>query len=658
MNRQHDFDSKALICLSICLLLLTLGVYYQVRHHDFVGFDDNLYVYENSNVRQGLTKAGIRWAFTTFHAYNWHPVTWLSHMLDVQLFGLDAGRHHLSSLFLHAANGLLLLFIFTNMTGCLWRSALVAALFALHPLHVESVAWIAERKDALSTFFGLLAVASYGHYTRQPTVKKYLGVVFFFVLGLMAKPMLVTLPFVLLLLDFWPMGRLSAATSGGFGKAIRGGTALMREKAPLFFIAALSILVTLVAQKSGGALKPLDALSLGERIGNALVSYIAYSGKMVWPIKLAVFYPHAGMPPSWKIAGAGLLLIGMTVLAIRWIEKRPYVAVGWFWYLGTLIPVIGIVQVGNQAMADRYTYIPLIGLYIIAAWGLGEWVQKRRRLMFWLVAATVICLTAFAVATWKQAGHWKNTTTLFRHALAVTSGNHLAHYNLGIALDKQGRLDQAAVEFEHVLRLRPDDYRAHTSLGAIFAKQGHPDKAARHFSAALRIQPDFAPAHFNLGNSLAAQGEFGRAIEHYRRALSSDPEAFETHVSLGAALLLAGNAGAAIGHYQKALEITPGSIKGMAGLALAYYQEKEYEKSLALYQKIDVIAPGRPEVSYNMACIYALLHRTAAAIRRLQQAIDSGYDNWGLIQTDPDLENIRGSEAYRMLQELYLKKKS
>ena len=374
-----------LTCLFI--IMVTLSVYWQVQNFDFLNFDDDMYVTDNHHVQEGLTLKSIIWAFTTIHASNWHPLTWLSHMLDCQLYGINAGWHHLTNLLFHIANTLLLFFVFQKMTGCFWQSVFVATLFALHPLHVESVAWISERKDVLSTFFWMLTMWSYTRYVERLEVNRYLLVILFFTLGLMSKPMLVTLPFVLLLLDFYPLYRFRFQKSDTSANPKQRSNILLLvlEKIPLLVLTAVSSAVTLYAQKHGEAIMSLDAISLKIRISNAVVSYIKYIGKMIYPSNLAVMYPFQGILPWWKITGACLILVSMSLLAIRIIKQSSYFAVGWLWYIGTLVPVIGLVQVGNQSMADRYTYVPLIGLFIIITWGVSELMVQWRYRKIWLL---------------------------------------------------------------------------------------------------------------------------------------------------------------------------------------------------------------------------------------------------------------------------------
>jgi len=484
-------------------------------------------------------------------------LTWLSHMLDCQLFGLKPGRHHLVNLFFHVTNTLLLFLILHRMTKGLWQSAFVAGLFALHPLHVESVAWVAERKDVLSTLFWMLTIGAYVHYEERPGYKRYLFVLVFFLLGLMSKPMLVTLPFVLLLLDYWPLKRLNLAKSGARidvattqpasrakkkQKSLQQakkdtvqtkGTVesravwqeirvLLKEKIPFFVVTILFCFVTVYAQHR--VVKPMELYPLASRIANALISYVSYIGKMLWPVELSVFYPYVGFALlSWQAVSAVLVLAGTTYMTIRTARRFPYLIVGWLWYLGTLAPVIGLVQVGLQSMADRYTYVPLIGIFIMIAWGVPDLLNRwrYRRIALAIVAAGI--LLALIVITYVQIGFWRNNIALYEHAIRVTSENSWAQNNLGYALALQGKREEAIVRFQKAISINnPAD--AHYNLGIMLASQGKLDEAINQFRESISISPGYAKAHNNLGNALLYQGKIDEAIASYREALRLNPD--------------------------------------------------------------------------------------------------------------------------------------
>ena len=547
------------LVLIICIILsiITVAVFWQVGSHEFISFDDNDYVTENRHVQDGITLKGIVWAFAEPHAHNWHPLTWLSHMLDCQLFGLKPGRHHLVNLFFHIANTLLLFLILRRMTNAIWQSAFVAGLFALHPLHVESVAWVAERKDVLSTLFWMLTMGAYVYYVERPGYKRYLFILAFFLLGLMSKPMLVTLPFVLLLLDYWPLKRLNLVKSGARivvatpqpasrakkkkksrqqpgkdtvqSKSTVESRALwpeirplLKEKIPFFIVTILFCFVTFYAQHR--VVKPMELYPLGCRIANALISYVSYIGKMLWPVKLSIFYPYVGFALlSWQTVSAMLILMVIAYLTIRAARRFPYLIVGWLWYLGTLIPVIGLVQVGLQSMADRYTYVPLIGVFIMIAWGVPELLNRWRYGRFAIASAAVGILLALIVLTYVQIGFWRNNIILYEHAIKVTSENAWAQNNLGYALSLQGKTREAIAHFQKAISINnPAD--AHYNLGIMLASQGKLDEAIYQFRESIRISPDYAKAHNNLGSALLNQGRLDEAVASYREALRLNPD--------------------------------------------------------------------------------------------------------------------------------------
>jgi tetratricopeptide (TPR) repeat protein len=524
-------------------------------------------------------------------------VTWLSHMLDCQLFGLSPGGHHLTNVALHLANSLLLFLWLLYLTDSLGCSFMVAALFALHPMHVESVAWVSERKDVLSTFFWLLTMWAYVWYVRRPGLGRYLSILVCFILGLMAKPMLVTLPFVLLLLDYWPLARLSLPGRGPAAAAAAPGPGvslkrLVWEKAPLFALAGLFCLVTIYAQKTVGAFWSLKTLPFTTRLANALMAYVSYIGKMFWPAHLAVAYPYpAHNPPLTPVLAAALLLASLTFLALRQARRHPYLLVGWLWYLGTLVPVIGLVQVGRQAMADRYTYVPYIGLFIAVVWGIAELASRWRASRFLLPVGTSAVLTALAVCAWVQVGYWRNSISLYEHTLKVTGNNALVHVNLGVALAEQGKLNQAIDQYNAALRLKPDFVEAHFNLGAALAAQGKLDQAIAQYTAALRLKPTLAEAHIALGGALAAQDKLDQAAAQYTAALRLKPDLAVTHNNLGIILADQGKLAEAIAQFQKAIQIKPDFSQAYLNLGLAYMNRGEAAKANRIYRKALKIIP-------------------------------------------------------------------
>lgn len=552
------------IFLSLLLAAVTLAIYWQVGGHEFVNYDDPRYITDHRMVQGGLTWKGVRGAFTTFYAGNWHPLTWMSHMLDVELYGLDPAGHHFTNLGLHILNTLLLFWVLASMTGAIWPSAFVAALFAVHPLHVESVAWAAERKDVLSTFFWMLAMGAYLRYARGPSLQKYLTILAAFAFGLMAKPMVVTLPFVLLLLDYWPLGRFRFADSGEASSRFSPAplSRLLQEKIPLFALAAAGSAVTYLAQQKGGAVGSLEHFPLWVRVQNALVAYAGYLEKMVWPQKLAVFYPHPGETlPVWQAAASGLFLTAVTFWVIRWARHLPCLPVGWFWYLGTLVPVIGLVQVGTQAMADRYTYVPLIGLFVMLAGGVLELAKGWRYRRFWLTLASGGVVMALTAAAWFQAGTWKNSIALFEHTVNVTQNNYVAHTNLGEALFREGKTDEAATHFSKAIEIKADYDKAHVNLGVVMAMRGRMEEAVDHFSRALKANGENEEAHYNYARAMALQGRFEEAVLHYRETLRIRPDYASAHYNLGGLLSSLGRREEAIGHFRAALRIKPDHAK-------------------------------------------------------------------------------------------------
>ena len=613
----------------LALVVASLSLYGRVWRFDFVNFDDPQYVRDNPHVRQGLTARSVAWAFTSGDEANWFPVTRLSYLLEGQLFGNTSAPPHAVNAMLHAAAALLLFAFLRRATGSRWPSAFVAAVFALHPLHVESVAWVAERKDVLSACFWFLALWLYARYAEQPNAARYLGVAAAFALGLMAKPMIVTLPFVLLLLDAWPLGRWRTRSWG----------ALMWEKAPLFALSAASAVVTFVVQRRGGAVDSLDSFPVGLRLENALVSYVMYIAQTLWPSRLAAVYLRPVSLPFWQPALAGLAIAGVTVLALNRRREYPYVAVGWFWYLGTLLPVIGLVQVGSQARADRYMYVPMVGLAIMAAWGAAD-MAKRWPAMRPMVAtlAGAACAAMMAV-TWIQIGYWRNSVSLWEHAIAVTSDNSMAHYNLALAFSElPGRRQDAIEQFEATVAEKPDYAPAHNKLGnalaetrerlpdaideyrtALHLKPDYTDaynnlgvalektaggtaEAVSAYQAALRLDPNFAEAHNNLGDALTKLGRLPEAIEQFETALRINPEYASAHNNLGIALAgMPGRLDDAIAHFQLALRYKPNYAMAHMNLGVALARNPgRLADAIAEYQAAERLEPNSPLLHNNL----------------------------------------------------------
>jgi tetratricopeptide (TPR) repeat protein len=621
--------------VSVILLIAIIVSYWQVTHFNFVCYDDNTYVTNNSNIQQGITPKTIKWAFTTFYDANYHPLTWLSHMLDFKLYGSNAAGHHWTNVEFHIANTLLLFFILFKMTGALWQSAFAAALFALHPLHVESVAWVAERKDVLSTFFGFLTMGAYYRYVKKTDAKNYLWVIVLLSLGLMAKPMLVTLPFVLLLMDFWPLKRfhfkndsiIPSDTKNRFG--IKTNYRLILEKIPLCVPVAISCALTFLAQKDAGAVQALRQLPVKDRITNALVSYIDYVLKMFWPSKLAVFYPHPGNTlPDWKVYGAALLLAGSCFAAYRAAKKYPYIVVGLFWYLVTLVPVIGLVQVGEQAMADRYTYIPLIGLFIIVAWGGSELFKKWRYQKVFLGVISVVVLSALTICTSYQLRYWKNAVTLFEHAIKVTKNNYLgqnnlgaayapvnidiaiSHYkealkiqpncslvlfNLGTAFSDKKEYNEAYLYLTKSIKFNPKRTEARMNLANVASIQGKFDEAVSQYNKILEIHPDNANAHYNLAHVMTAQGKLDEAVSQYEEALRINPRYSNAHYYLGNILLNEGKTKEAFMHFTEVIRINPDDARAFNKLGLILLNQGKYKHARVFFSKALQLDPGFSE---------------------------------------------------------------
>jgi protein O-mannosyl-transferase len=545
-NMITAISKQKKILFIVFLLTGVFAVFWQSTGHEFIIFDDNLYVTENLHVKAGVTYRNVLWAFTTMEASNWHPMTWLSHMLDCQIYGLNPKGHHLTNILFHIANTLLLWYLLFSATRNYWQSLFVAALFALHPLHVESVAWVAERKDMLSTFFMFGTLILYTKYTTNSRPLLYMLTLLAYVLGLMSKPMLVTIPFVMLIWDFWPLGRLRLrtrlegdSTHGLPDEALTSSLLhLIFEKLPFFAFSLLSSLVTYYAQVQGGAVAGTRAVPLTFRLVNALVSYIQYIVNMFWPHNLAVIYPLPSTLTLVQAAISGLILVGITLGVYRLGRMNPFLLMGWLWYLGTLVPVIGLVQVGRQAMADRYTYISLIGLFIMVSWGAPVLTRKWPYRRTVITAVALLALAGLTICTWAQLRYWKNDATLFTHAIQVVEDNYLAHMYLGVAFFQRGDNETAIKHYYNALSLRPNSDELNYYLGLAFGVQGNLNESITYLTKAVTINPKFSDAHYNLGVALARQGRLDEGIRHFREALQVDPGLLEARKALETATRL------------------------------------------------------------------------------------------------------------------------
>lgn len=557
---------RSRLAIAAGLAVLVLAVYAPARDFAFLNLDDNEYVTENPFVHSGLSQANVRWALTAFHSGHWHPLTWLSLMADCEWFGVHAGPLHLVNVLLHAAAAALLFLALDAATGRRWRSAFVAALFALHPLRVESVAWVAARKDVLSGFFVMLLLFAYARYTRRESRPGYAFVFVAFALALLAKPTVAIVPLALLLFDYWPLGRLGLPSSpetspesshGLPARRQRSPGRLLAEKVPLFALAAFTLSRTWAAQQAAGAVMTADGLTLPVRVGNALWNYALYLGRTVWPFDLAVFYPLVPVPVAQSAAAATMLAL-LTVLALRERSRRPWLLVGWLWFAGTLVPVSGIIQFGGQAMADRYSYVPHIGLFVAVTWELAERMSSARVPRAGVAAMAAGLLLACAALSSRQLGYWKDSVTLLEHAVAVTSGNYLAHNNLGVALAGLGRQDEAARHYAEAARINPTWPEAQNNLGIAYAWRGDYAEAGRHFIEALRVRPDFAKAENNLATALARQGDLDGAIVHYTRAVELDANYVDALFALADAFERRGRLDEAEARYARVVELQPG----------------------------------------------------------------------------------------------------
>lgn len=586
--------------VAAALLAATILLYLQAAGNGFVGFDDEHYLTANPQVRSGLTWEGFLWAWRSSEVANWHPLTWLSHMVDVQLFGMNPGPHHLMSVLFHGLSTVLLFLLLRSMTGALWRSALVAALFAFHPLHTESVAWASERKDVLSGLLWILTMGAYLRYVREPSIRRYSLALALFALGLTAKPMLVTLPFALLLMDYWPLGRVAQQSAGGGGpdpgaRRKNSPSGIVLEKLPFLALTAASIAVTYTVQSRTGAVGSTQIITLPLRAANALVSYVEYMGKMLWPVGLSVFYPYRleGFA-AWQVALSALMLLFLSLLALRWARRRPYFAAGWFWYVGTLVPVIGLVQAGSQSMADRYTYLPLVGLFILAAWGLEELAAGRPSLRGAAAGSACAALAALAALTSIQVRYWRDDSTLFGHALEVDRKNWLAHKMMGNWFYSRDRMTDAETHYREALLHNPTLAEAYNNLGTILLNSGRIEEAVQLYRRALVARPRYAEAYYNLGIAHAFRNETAAAIGFLNDAVRIDPAHLSAHYNLGVLLSREGRTGEAFEHYLEVARLDPGDFESRLALGDISLLQGRPEGALRYYREALRIRPDSP----------------------------------------------------------------
>jgi tetratricopeptide (TPR) repeat protein len=690
LNKINIGSKEQILIVYIVLTLVTLAVFWQVNQYDFVNFDDPVYVTLNSNIHSGITLDGLRWAFSTTYAEFWHPLTWLSLMFDYQLYGLNAAGYHLTNIILHIMSTLLLFWLFNRMTGAIWRSAFVAALFALHPLHVESVAWIAERKDVLSAFFWMLTLCLYVYYTEKPVIKRYLLVLLSFACGLMSKSMVVTLPIVMIILDYWPLDRLQSrkivtnmpdvipvSTNQGKKKnksekeALKKNTSLpndqklsetkiagiiplwqLREKITFFVFSAVFAIITLYAQY-----KPsIKNFPLGSRIANAPVAFVTYLEKTFWPHDMAIFYPFSEQIPLWQVLGASLLIILISAAVIIMIKRLPYLFVGWLWYAITLLPVIGIIQVGNFAMADRFTYLPSIGLAVMMAWGIPTLIKSeeiRKNLLF---PAGIIFLAIISFLSWSQCSYWKNSIILFNHTLKVTDYNWLIYNHRGAAYVVLGNYNQAIEDYDRAIEIRPGYVDAYNNRGSAYKGLGNYRRAIEDYNRAIEIRPGYVDAYNNRGNAYIALGNYKQAIEDYGRAIEIKPDA-DAYYNRGHAYADLGNHRQAIEDYGKAIEIKPDYADAYLNRGIACVGLGNYKQAIEDYGRAIKIKPGYAEAYINRGNAYNGLGNYNRAIEDYGRAIEikpgyaDAYYNRGVNYLTHG-DNISGCRDARKVCEL------
>jgi protein O-mannosyl-transferase len=601
--------------LAAALVAVTVLVYAPVRDDGFFMMDDPFYVYQNLSVTAGLKLESIKWALTSGDYSNWHPLTWISHMTDVQLFGVNAGAHKIVSVGFHVANTLLLFWLLLRMTGMAGRSALVAALFALHPMHVESVAWVSERKDVLSTFFGMLTMIAYVAWLKDRQAWRYAGMCVLFALSLMSKPMLVTMPFVLMLLDVWPLRRITLADPP------RAWLRLAWQKLPLFALTVASSVITFLVQRAAGAVQSVQRISVPDRIAHTVVAYGKYIRKLVLPYDLGIPYPYSAEIPAATVLASLLLVGAVSFFAVRTLRSHPYVAVGWFWFFGTLVPVIGLVQVGQQDMADRYSYVPAIGLFILVAWGAPFLLQRKGVGRPVLIALALLVTGAYTIVARKQVEAWHSSTTMFAHTAAVTRDNYMAESGLGWALGQEKRYQEAELHLHEALRIRPQHVPAHTNLGEVLTDQGKLEEAAEHYAEAARLDPTLVMVHAQLAITYSRMRRDDEAMAAFENALRVLPDYASAHNGMALVLARHGKIAEAIDHYRKAIDSQPDFAEAHNNLGVTFAGQSQLDSAVAHFSEAVRAKPDYGEAYANLGVALSTLGRSAEAVEALQNAL-------------------------------------
>jgi len=669
------------------LVISIFTVYSQVRNFEFINFDDPKYIIDNNHVKSGITISNIKWAFSFDPSKElgtyYHPLTWMSHMMDVQLFHLNPGMHHIMNLFFHIINSLLLFFLIWKMTHDYWKSLFIAAMFGLHPVNVDSVAWIAERKSLLSTFFWLLTLLSYWYYIKKPDIHHYILTLFIFVCGLLTKPIVVTLPFIMLLLDYWPLNRCNSYSSNEkLRKEGAGIKNLILEKIP-FLVLGL-ILLGVSSYSTINRYIPYKTNPLDLRIAHSIISYVIYIGKLFLPLKLAIHHPYPPTVPLWHVIGSILILGGFSIFVIITRKRYPFLIVGWLWYLATLLPVIGIIQVGLwPSYAERWAYIPYIGIFIIITWGLTVLFRQWGMEKYFLVFSFLVIIPILMWVTAIQVSYWKDSITLFTHTLNVTENNDEIHSDIAVPFIEKNDLEASIFHLNEALKINPNCATAHSNLGVVLTMEGKSQEAIGHFEQAIRIKPELYTAHYNLGRAFYFQNRIDESIQELNETLvlnnqhedakkllelalikkrqidniiakmkenlRIDPKNAELNYSLAEVYLSKGDTNNAINYYEKSLLINPNQLQVLNTLAVLYSHCGEYDNALNSLQKIVVLKPNDPDVYYNMACIFSRQRKNDDAIHALKQAINYGFRRWDILKKDADLENIRQMDFYRSL---------